>query len=158
MVVFFTICFYIGITNSSAIQRYRDQHEFRKTDLDDKKSNITAIKRIFDDTADVVTTEKASDVNVTQSSTVNFSIRPTISRSSAIQRYRDLHEFRKPNLMNDKTPKTNTIQQNHIDDLSVKKTSINAKTMTPSLFWSLIRFPSETGQRYYFYKRIQLSL
>ncbi len=153
--LFLAICFYTGITNSSAIQRYRDQHEFRKTELDDNTSRATAMQeRIFDNTDAEITTERAANVNVTQSSTL--SLRPTISRSSAIQRYRDLHEFRKPNLMNDKIPKTINIQKNNIDDTGVKKTPNGDTIMTSSLFWSLFRFPSETGLRS-FYKHFKLS-
>ena len=144
--VLLVICFHFGITNSSAIQRYRDLHEFRKTDPDDKTSGATSFRRIIFNETDNVTTEKTSNINVHRSSTFNLSI----SRSSAIQRYRDLHEFRKPNLEYDKVPRpSNNIQENSnngdIDGL--EKTTTNAKTVPSSLFMNSIHFPSETELR-----------
>jgi len=144
-VVLLVICFHFGITNSSAIQRYRDLHEFRKTDPDDKTSGATSFRRIIFNETDNVTTEKTSNINVNRSSTSNLSIR----KSSAIQRYRDLHEFRKPNLEYDKIPRTsNNIQENsNNDNIGLEKTTTNAKTVLSSLFMNSIRFPSETELR-----------
>lgn len=145
----FAICFYIGISNFSAIQRYRDIHEFRKTDPDDKAIRIAKIKnRIFDDDTDAVTTEKASNINVNHLSTFdNFSSKPIIRKSSAIQRYRDLHEFRETGMMKDKIPRANNIQKNNIDDTGLKKTPTSDKAMTSSS-WNYIRFSGGPEIRY----------
>ncbi len=65
-----------------------------------------------------VTTEKASEIDyVNRSSTFNITLSPT-RKSSAIQRYRDLHEFRKTNPNNDKIPRPSNVQKinNNIDD------------------------------------------
>lgn len=70
-----------------------------------------------------------------------------ITNSSAIQRYRDLHEFKKTDL-GDFSPKTNQIQKQAINDddtIDIEKASISKdKSKTPSTSWNLTRFSSET--------------
>ena len=111
------ICFYIGINNSSSSNQH-DVHD----------DNISKM--------DAVTTEKASEIDdVNPSSTLNLTLSPT-KKSSAIQRYRDLHEFRKTNPNNDKIPRPSNVQKinNNIDDDTddVKKKLRTTTDMIPS--------------------------
>jgi len=153
--MYFAVCFCVGITYFYAIQHYGDLHDFQKTDL--KENNSTAAiqiqRRIYNDTNDL--TEKPSNFTVNNRLSA-FNVGTT--SSSAIQRYRNLHEFRKTT-QNDQTPrdisthrtvynntnyvteKTPNIIKSSID--TEKQIAIKDKTMTPSSLLSFIRVAGE---------------
>jgi len=112
--------------------------------------------RIFNNTAANVT-EKTPYINLNRVSSFNGGI---ANYSSAIQRYRNLHEFRKPDRNDNRpTPITNNNfyrsiiddtdavtsgKTSNIDVNDVQKTSTKNKKMTLSSFWNFIRLASET--------------
>lgn len=152
----FFICYYIGITNSSAIQRYRGLHESPKMDLNDTSISRTTInmqKEISNETVTSIT-EKPQQINANYLSSFHVGI----TDSSAIQRYRNLHEFRKTN-RNDNITRIVNIHRNTVDGTddvtseersnilanNVEKTITQNKTMaSSSSFWNFIRFVGAT--------------
>lgn len=152
--MYFAICFCVGFAYFSSLQHYRDLHdEFRKTDLKETNStaNITIQKRIYNDTNAL--TEKPSNFAVNNRLSA-FNVGST--RSSAIQRYRNLHELRKT-IKNDQPSRnisahrtayndTNAVTEkssNIIESSDTDKQIAEDRTMTPSSFWSFIRVAGE---------------
>lgn len=156
MMIFFAICFSVGIVYFSAIQRFRDLHELRKTEIDDKTSRITIIQgRIYNDTDNF--TEKTSN-SIINDHLSSFHV--GVTNSSAIQRYRNHGKFRKTS-QNDHaktmTPRdknismiifnnTNAVREKAFDIIKASDVEIKFakdKTTTASSFWNFIRFVIE---------------
>ena len=71
--ILFAICCYVGITNSSAIQRYRSLHKFRKADLNDTVSRTNIIQRRYVNETAVNITATTPSINVNHLSSSNDS-------------------------------------------------------------------------------------
>lgn len=137
--MYFAICFCVGIAYFSSIQHNRDLHDdFRQTDLIETHStaNTTIQRRIYNDTNGL--TEKPSNFTVNNRLSA-FNVGST--SSSAIQRYRNLHELRKT-IKNDQTSRDISVHRTVYNDTNKIKSNDTEK-QKPSSIWSFIRVANE---------------
>ena len=69
--ILFAICYFVGITNSSAIQRYRGLHKFQKAELNYTNSKTTIIQRRFLNETAVNITATTPQINANHLSSFN---------------------------------------------------------------------------------------